>query len=223
MHILLVEDDERLGKLIKHMLERENHKVKWALRGDDALHCASDFAYDVIVLDWMIPAIDGVDLCRQLRNQQYQRPILLLTAKDSVADRVTGLDAGADDYLVKPFEFSELFARIRALGRRGEIPLQENILETGGLTLNRTSQTVQRGKRFIQLTSREFQLLDLLVQNAGQVLPREVILDRIWGLESDVSNNNLDAYIRLLRKKIDDPDGAPFIQTVRGIGYKVGK
>lgn len=221
MHILLVEDDQRLGKLVKHMLEHEDHQVKWTTRGDEALNLASDFIYDVIILDWMIPAMEGVTLCRHLRDQQYHKPIIMLTAKDAVADRVTGLDAGADDYLVKPFEFSELFARLRALARRGETPLQEEVIKIGNLVLNRTTRVVKRGEQQIQLTAREFQLLDLLVQNSGHVLPREVILDRIWGLGSEVSDNNLDAYIRLLRKKIDDPRGATLIQTIRGIGYKV--
>ncbi len=221
MQILLVEDDQRLGKLVKHMLEHEGYRVKWAIRGDEALALASDFVYDVIILDWMIPVLEGAALCRQLREQRYQKPILMLTAKDAVADRVSGLDAGADDYLVKPFEFSELFARIRALTRRGETPLQEEIVSRGPLTLNRSARTVECNGRQVQLTAREFQLLDFLVQNSGQVLPREVILDRIWGLGSEVSDNNLDAYIRLLRKKIDEPGGATLIQTVRGIGYKV--
>lgn len=221
MRILLVEDDQRLGKLIKYMLEQEYHQVDWATRGDEALTLASNFVHDILILDWMIPGLPGIDLCRQLRSQEYQRPILMLTAKDSVSDRVAGLDAGADDYLVKPFEFSELFARLRALSRRGEAPLQEELIDLQDLVLNRTTHVLTRGQQQINLTTREFQLLDLLVQNRGQVLPRDVILDRVWGLASEVSDNNLDAYIRLLRKKIHNPGVESIITTVRGIGYKV--
>jgi DNA-binding response OmpR family regulator len=221
MRILLAEDDLLLGKLIKHMLESEHHQVDWATRGDEALSLATDFVYDVIILDWMLPGLEGLTLCRQLRTQEYQKPILMLTAKDAVSDRVAGLDAGADDYLVKPFEFSELFARLRALSRRGEAPLQEEVIHFGDLVLNRTTRIVKRNHDHIQLTTREFQLLDLLAQNCGHVLPREVILDRIWGLGSNVSDNNLDAHIRLLRKKIARPDGQIIIRTIRGVGYKV--
>jgi DNA-binding response OmpR family regulator len=221
MNILLAEDDLKLGKLMKYMLQDEGHKVNWVTRGSEALSLASDFVYDVIILDWMLPDLDGIALCRQLRSQDYHKPILMLTAKDAVSDRVTGLDAGADDYLTKPFEFSELFARLRALSRRSDAPIRDEIIRLGELELNRTARTAQRGTHLIQLTTREFKLLDLLVQNRGHVLPREVILDRVWGLYSEVSENNVDAYIRLLRKKIEVPGGRTLIHTVRGLGYKV--
>ena len=222
MKILLAEDDVKLGRLIKHMLETEQHQVEWVVRGDEALVRATDAVFDIILLDWMMPGISGLDACRQLREQGYKKPVLMLTAKDAVDDKVRGLDGGADDYLIKPFEFSELFARVRALGRRGEAPLQEEIVTVGIWQLNRTSRTVTRGHSEIQLSAREYQLLDVLIQNRGLVVPREVLLDRVWGLGSEVSDNNLDAYIRLLRKKIDDPETETLIQTVRGIGYKVG-
>ena len=222
MKILLAEDDVKLGRLIKHMLETEQHQVEWVVRGDEAVVRATDEVFDIIVLDWMMPGISGLDACRQLREQGYKKPVLMLTAKDAVDDKVRGLDGGADDYLIKPFEFSELFARVRALGRRGEAPLQEEIVTVGIWQLNRTRRTVTRGHSEIQLSAREYQLLDVLIQNRGLVVPREVLLDRVWGLGSEVSDNNLDAYIRLLRKKIDDPETETLIQTVRGIGYKVG-
>ena len=222
MKILLAEDDVKLGRLIKHMLETEQHQVEWVVRGDEALVRATDAVFDIILLDWMMPGISGLDACRQLREQGYKKPVLMLTAKDAVDDKVRGLDGGADDYLIKPFEFSELFARVRALGRRGEAPLQEEIVTVGIWQLNRTRRTVTRGHSEIQLSAREYQLLDVLIQNRGLVVPREVLLDRVWGLGSEVSDNNLDAYIRLLRKKIDDPETETLIQTVRGIGYKVG-
>lgn len=222
MQILLAEDDAKLGRLIKHMLETEQHQVEWVVRGDEAVSRATDSVFDIILMDWMMPGLSGLDACRQLREQGYQKPVLMLTAKDAVDDKVRGLDGGADDYLIKPFEFSELFARVRALGRRGEAPLQEEIVTVGIWQLNRTRRTVTRGHSEIHLSAREYQLLDVLIQNRGLVVPREVLLDRVWGLGSEVSDNNLDAYIRLLRKKIDDPETETLIQTVRGIGYKVG-
>ena len=222
MKILLAEDDVKLGRLIKHMLEIEQHHVEWVVRGDEAVLRATDAVFDIILMDWMMPGLSGIDACRQLREQGYQKPVLMLTAKDALDDKVRGLDGGADDYLIKPFEFSELFARLRALGRRGEAPLQEEIVTVGIWQLNRTRRTVVRRNSEIQLSAREYQLLDVLIQNRGLVVPREVLLDRVWGLGSEVSDNNLDAYIRLLRKKIDDPETETLIQTVRGIGYKVG-
>ena len=222
MKILLAEDDVKLGRLIKHMLEIEQHHVEWVVRGDEAVLRATDAVFDIILMDWMMPGLSGLDACRQLREQGYQKPVLMLTAKDALDDKVRGLDGGADDYLIKPFEFSELFARLRALGRRGEAPLQEDLVTVGIWQLNRTRRTVVRRNSEIQLSAREYQLLDVLIQNRGLVVPREVLLDRVWGLGSEVSDNNLDAYIRLLRKKIDDPETETLIQTVRGIGYRVG-
>ena len=222
MQILLAEDDVKLGRLIKHMLETEQHQVEWVVRGDEAVARATDAVFDIILMDWMMPGLSGLEACRQLREQGYRKPVLMLTARDAVEDKVRGLDGGADDYLIKPFEFSELFARLRALGRRGEAPLQEEIVTVGDWQLNRTLRTVSRGNSEAQLSAREYQLLDVLIQNRGLVVPREILLDRVWGLGSEVSDNNLDAYIRLLRKKIDDPETETLIQTVRGIGYKVG-
>jgi len=177
--------------------------------------------YDVLILDWMMPKETGVDACRRLRAEGYQKAILLLTARDAVEDRVTGLDAGADDYLVKPFEFSELMARLRALSRRSSQKIQQDVVELGGFTLDRTSKLLLKGDQEIQLSPREFQIFDLLVQNIGIVVPREIILDRIWGIESDVSSNNIDSYVKLIRKKLDTADGKIVISTIRGVGYKL--
>ena len=221
MKVLLAEDDVRLGRLVKHMLETEQHQVQWVARGDEALAAATDGGFDVLVLDWMMPELSGVELCRRLRDDGYARPILMLTARDALDDRIAGLDSGADDYLVKPFEFGELFARLRALSRRGETPLKEDLLEMGNWVLDRNHRVLRREDVEVQLSAREFQLLDLLAQNKGRVLPREMLLDRVWGLGSEVSENTLDAYIRLLRKKLDQPGDRPMITTVRGIGYKV--
>ena len=221
MKVLLAEDDVRLGRLVKHMLETEQHQVQWVARGDEALAAATDGGFDVLVLDWMMPELSGVELCRRLRDDGYTRPILMLTARDALDDRMAGLDSGADDYLVKPFEFGELFARLRALSRRGETPLKEDLLEMGNWVLDRNHRVLRREDVEVQLSAREFQLLDLLAQNKGRVLTREMLLDRVWGLGSEVSENTLDAYIRLLRKKLDQPGDRPMITTVRGVGYKV--
>lgn len=221
MRILLAEDDSKLGNLIKRMLVKAEIAVDWVTRGDTALEYAAHSYYDVLVLDWMMPGQTGIAVCAQLRKAGYQGAILMLTAKDDIADRVLGLDTGADDYLVKPFEFSELLARLRALARRSSAKLKEDVVQIGDLVLDRSTRSVHFKEAEVQLTSREFQLLDLLVQNKGQVVPREVILDRVWGLESEVSSNNLDAYVRLLRKKINLPEGEVIIQNVRGIGFKL--
>ncbi len=221
VRILLAEDDAMLGKLVKHMLEKSGMQVDWVLSGDMALEYALYDPYDVIILDWMMPGQTGIAVCDQLRKRDYNGAILMLTAKDTLDDRVLGLDTGADDYFVKPFEFAELLARIRALARRSRVRLTEDILQVGDLILNGLTHYVRRGDTEIQLTSREFQLLDLLVRNQERVIPREVILERIWGLETEVSSNNLDAYVRLLRRKLSPFEDVVVIQTVRGIGYKL--
>lgn len=222
MNILLAEDDAKLGQLIAHLLtKKEGHRVEWVQQGDEAYEYAKSIQYDILILDWMMPGADGIQVCRMLRNEGYNGAILMLTAKDAVHDRVAGLDAGADDYLVKPFEIDELFARLRALARRNFLPLQADIVEIDGLEINRTNHTVSRNGEEIQLSPREFQLLDLLAQNKGQVLTRELIMDRIWGYDTDVTSNAIDAYIKLLRKKIDLPAGNTLIRNVRGVGYKL--
>ncbi len=221
MRVLLAEDDQRLGKLIKYMLEQNHIQVEWVTDGSDIYDYAQYTEYDILVLDWMMPGESGVDACRRLRKDGYERAILMLTARDSVEDRVTGLDAGADDYLVKPFEFVELLARLRALGRRSTQKIQQDVVEVGGFTLNRTAKVLKKDGLVIQLSPREFQIFDLLAQNIGIVVPRDIILDRIWGLESDVSSNNIDSYMKILRKKLDTGDGSTVIKTVRGVGYKL--
>ena len=221
MHVLLAEDDMKLGKLIKYMLEQNGISTEWVTTGDMIYDYAMYEDYDVLVLDWMMPKMSGVDACKKLRSDGYQRAILLLTARDSIEDRVTGLDAGADDYLVKPFEFAELMARLRALGRRSSQKIQQDIMALGDFTLDRTSKILKKGEQVIQLSPREFQIFDLLVQNMGIVVPRDIILDRIWGLESEVSSNNIDSYVKLLRKKLESADGQMIISTIRGVGYKL--
>ncbi|MFF2911419.1 response regulator transcription factor [Paenibacillus sp. NPDC057934] len=222
MNILLAEDDPRFGRLFTHLLKNKGkYKVDWVTNGEDAYNYALATHYDILILDWMMPVKDGVQVCRRLRKEGYNGAILLLTAKDSVLDRVEGLDAGADDYLIKPFEFDELNARLRALSRRNFAPLLEEIIHMDNITINRTSRTVHRkGQEEIQLTQREFQLLDLLIQNKGKVLTREVILDRIWGYDTEVTSNPIDATIKLLRKKIDTVGENTLIQNIRGVGFR---
>ena len=221
MHVLLAEDDMKLGKLIKYMLEQNGISTEWVTTGDMIYDYAMYEDYDVLVLDWMMPKMSGVDACKKLRSDGYQRAILLLTARDSIEDRVTGLDAGADDDLVKPFELAELMARLRALGRRSSQKIQQDMMDLGDFTLDRTSKVLKKGEQVIQLSPREFQIFDLLVQNMGIVVPRDIILDRIWGLESEVSSNNIDSYVKLLRKKLESADGQMIISTIRGVGYKL--
>lgn len=219
--VLLAEDDKKLGRLIEYMLLQNRIQVEWITNGADIFEYAMYSEYDILILDWMLPNVSGIDACRNLREAGYEKSILMLTAKDSVEDRVTGLDAGADDYLVKPFEFEELLARLRALGRRSTQRIQQEIVEVGDFTLNRTTKILKKKNQVIQLSPREFQLFDLLAQNIGVVVPREIILDRIWGLERDITSNNIDSYMKILRKKLNEVDGNISIKTVRGIGYRL--
>ncbi|WP_053365132.1 response regulator transcription factor [Bacillus sp. FJAT-27245] len=218
MNILLAEDDVRLGQLVSHMLKKKGgYRVDWVEQGDDSYDYALASHYDVLILDWMMSGKDGVTVCRELRSAGYCGPILMLTAKDALQDRVEGLDAGADDYLVKPFEMDELLARIRALGRRNFAPIQEESVSFRRFTLNRTSRNLYVDGNHVQLSPKEFQLLDLFLKNRGQVLTRDIILDRIWGYDADVSYKIVDATVKLLRKKLD----AELIQSIRGVGYKL--
>lgn len=222
MNILLAEDDERLGELIVHMLKKKaGCRVDWVTRGEDAYDYAMASHYDILIMDWMMPGGDGRSTCRRLRRSAYHGAILMLTAKDSLQDRVEGLDAGADDYLVKPFELDELLARLRALSRRNFAPLLEETVQLRELMLHRTGYSLSRGKEKVQLTPREFQLLDLLANNKGQVLTRELILDRIWGYDADVSAKTVDATVKLLRKKLEPLGGEELVQSIRGVGYKL--
>lgn len=221
MRILLAEDDKRLGNIIQYMLEQNKFSVEWVTNGTDIYEYAMYSDYDVLILDWMMPGENGIDACRRLRDNGYEKAILMLTAKDTLEDRVMGLDAGADDYLVKPFEFAELLARLRALGRRSNQKIQQEVVEIGDFSLNRTTKVLKKKDQVIQLSPREFQIFDLLAQNLGVVVPRDIILDRIWGLERDITSNNIDSYMKILRKKLQEVDGNISIKTVRGIGYRL--
>lgn len=221
MNILLAEDESTLGELIVFMLKKKaGYNVEWVMEGEDAFYYANNAHYDVLILDWMMPNGTGIEVCQRLRKQGYAGAILMLTAKDSIQDRIDGLDSGADDYLVKPFEIDELLARIRALSRRNYAPIVEEEIKIQDLVLNRASHLIQSGTKDIQLSPREFQLLDLLVQNKGQVISREVILDRIWGIDSDVAPKTVDATVKLIRKKLKTIQKEHLLQSIRGVGYK---
>lgn len=220
MNILLAEDDERLGKLVKHLLNKQFYHVDWVKNGKDAEEFASHFEFDVIILDWMMPQKDGITVCRNLRQKGIKSGILFVTAKDAKGEIIKGLDSGADDYIIKPFEFDELLARIRAISRRKQMPLEETII-LADFVLNLTTHELKRKDEIIDLTKKEFQFLEILFRNRNQVITREVLFERIWGFDSDVSENALDALVKLVRKKIDLPGSPSLIQNIRGIGYKV--
>lgn len=223
MKILLAEDDLSLGELIEYMLKKKGgYQVEWVTNGEDAYYYATTTHYDVIIMDWMMPNGTGVEVCSRLRKQGYSGAILMLTAKDAVGDRIEGLDSGADDYLVKPFEIDELLARLRALSRRNYAPILEEEIQIQGLVLNRLSHMVRSDQEEIQLSPREFQLLDLMVKNKGQVLPRAVILERIWGYDSEVAPKTIDATVKLIRKKLQSFGKQDLLQSIRGVGYKFG-
>jgi DNA-binding response OmpR family regulator len=220
MNILLVEDDQKLGPLIEYKLKREFHTTVWVTDAETAQSYITLGDYDVYVFDWMLPDRSGIELCQLLRKQNDNTPILLLTAKDAVADRVIGLQHGADDYLIKPFAFEELTARIEALGRRKETKWHEMTLHIGDLILKTNSHEVTRSGEMIYLTRREYQLLEYLMRHPGQILSREQLMNGVWGL-ADVTPNTVDATVKLLRKKVDAPYSEKYIQSFRGIGYSM--
>lgn len=219
---MLAEDDLRLGELTVHLLKKKTGcAIDWVTTGNEAFDYAKASSYDVVVLDWMMPEGDGRETCARLRKSGYGGAILMLTARDALQDRVEGLDAGADDYLVKPFEMDELLARLRALMRRTFVPLQEEVVQVQDLELRRTSQIVAWGDQTIQLSPREYQILDLLLQNRGRTLTRGMILDKVWGLDADVNLKTIDATVKLIRKKLEPTESRDLIQSVRGVGYKI--
>lgn len=222
MRVLVVEDETRLAELIARRLRHECYDVDLAADGLEGLDRALTGSYDVIVLDRMLPELDGLDLCRRLRRSQIPTPVLMLTARRELEERVEGLNAGADDYLGKPFAFSELLARIRALTRRAERPLLAAPLSVGDLTLDAQRHRVMHGGQEVDLTPREFALLEYLMRNAGQVVSRDQILQRVWGYDSEPEGNVVDLYIHYLRRKLGDRRGST-ISTVRGLGYTVRK
>jgi DNA-binding response OmpR family regulator len=219
MYILYVEDDARVGRAVGRGLTDAGHRVDLADNGPEGLERASTGAYDLIVLDVLLPGMDGIAICREVRRQGVTTPVLMLTARDAIGDRVRGLDAGADDYLVKPFALAELLARIRALGRRGDGRLGGEVLTVGDLQLDLEQRQARRGDRSIELTAKEFQLLEYLMRHAGRLLTKDQILQHVWGYDAEVSSNVTEIYIHYLRDKIDRGFAEPLIRTVRGAGY----
>lgn len=221
MRILYVEDDPRMRALVSRGLTEEGHSVLAVGDGESAIEHAAASAFDMIVLDVMLPRRSGVDVVRALRARRQTTPVLMLTARDTGQDIVDGLDAGADDYLTKPFAFDVLVARLRALARRG--PLQQGgVLAYADLRLDPEAHTVHRSARAVALTPTEFRLLESLLRRQGRVVTRRALIETVWGFDRDVEDNTLDAFIRLLRQKIDVPGAAPLIRTVRGVGYQIG-
>jgi DNA-binding response OmpR family regulator len=219
MRLLLVEDEQRLSEALAYILKKNKYGVDTAFDGIIGQEMAETGIYDVIILDRMLPGKEGVQVLKELRAQGVKTPILILTARDTINDRVEGLDAGADDYLIKPFSTDELLARIRALSRRQTELLQSEKLQTASLVLYPLQSEASCGGEVIRLTLKETQLLELLMRNKGRVITREQMLDRVWGLDSEVEMNNVEIYIYYLRKKLEPFSSGVRIETVRGIGY----
>ena len=220
MRVLVVEDEVKMAALVRRGLEREGYAVDLAADGPEALWSARERDYDAIVLDAMIPEPDGYTVCRLLRDEGRWAPVLILTARDSVEDRVRGLDAGADDYLTKPFAFEELFARLRALTRRGPVE-RPIVLHVGDLSLDPVTRSVSRNGQPVNLSAKEFGLLEFLMRHPDEVLTRTRIIEHVWDFAYEGGSNVVDVYVRYLREKVDRPFGRADIETVRGVGYRL--
>jgi two-component system OmpR family response regulator len=220
MRALVVEDESKMAALLRRGLQEEGYAVDVAATGEDGAWLGGENDYDVILLDVMLPDIDGFEVCRRLRTGGRWSPILMLTAHDGVQDRVAGLDAGADDYLTKPFSFDELFARVRALLRRGPAE-RPAVLSSGDLSLDPATRRVRRAAVELDLTPKEFALLELFLRHPGEALSRTRILEHVWDFAYDGDSNVVDVYVRYLREKVDRPFGRRSIETVRGVGYRL--
>jgi len=220
MRVLIVEDEVKMASLVRRGLRESGFAADVAVRGEDALWMAAATDFDAVVLDVMLPGIDGFETCRRLRAEDVWAPILMLTARDALEDRVAGLDGGADDYLVKPFSFAELLARLRALVRRGKVG-KATVLNAGELSLDPAGRLVSRGGTEIELSAKEFALLEAFMRRPGEVLSRFTLLEQAWDYEYENRSNIVDVYIRYLREKIDRPFGLTSIETVRGAGYRL--
>ncbi len=222
MRVLVVEDEPRMAALIRQGLVEEAYAVDVVGRGDEVLDWVQSATYDVILLDIMLPGMNGLEVCRQLRDQGYQIPVLMLTARDTLPDKVKGLDSGADDYLIKPFAIEELTARLRALARR-EGPSKSAELVVADLFLNPATKLARRGERSIELTAKEYALLETLMRRPNQVVSRHQIIDHVWDMEFESGSKLIEVYIHALRKKIDEDYPVKLIHTLRGLGYRIGE
>jgi two-component system OmpR family response regulator len=220
MRVLIVEDEIKMASLIRRGLRAEGLAADVAIKGEDALWMAGASHYDAIVLDVMLPDIDGIETCRRLRADGNWTPVLMLTARDAVEDRVAGLDGGADDYLTKPFSFAELLARLRALARRGAVE-RPAVLQVGDLRLDPAARRVHRGDSEVSLSAKEFALLEAFMRRPGEVLSRLQLLEHAWDYDYENRSNVIDVYVRYLRDKVDRPFGVNTIETVRGAGYRL--
>jgi two-component system OmpR family response regulator len=218
--LLVVEDEPKLRSLLERGLREEGHVVDTAARGEDALWMAGSGVYDAIVLDVMLPGLDGFGVCRELRSRELWTPVLMLTARDATGDRIEGLDAGADDYLVKPFAFGELLARLRAIVRRAPAERPPE-LQVGDLRLDPVAHRAWRGEAELELSAKEYALLELFMRRAGAALSRVQLLDGAWDMSFETQSNVVDVYVRYLREKIDRPFGVESLETVRGVGYRL--
>jgi two-component system, OmpR family, response regulator len=222
MRILVIEDDQRLSKLIKRVLEEEHFTVETITDGDMGLDMLLNGIYDIAIIDWMLPGRDGPSICRAVRAARQPVALLMLTARGQVEDRVSGLESGADDYLVKPFAFEELIARVRAITRRVVAETSDSSeMRCGDMVMDLRSHTARRGEQTLDLTSTEWNLLEFLMRNRGQALSRQQILDYVWSYERDVQPNMVDVYVSYLRRKLDMPGRKDPIVTVRGVGYRI--
>lgn len=224
MKILIVEDEHKIANLIKQGLEQERFVADVSYDGISGFDLASEEQYDLIILDRLLPGMDGLTICKNLRKQENHTPILMLTAKSQLEDKVEGLNSGADDYLTKPFAFEELLARIKALGRRPKKSL-ENLLEVGDLTLDTNSYEVKRGNVLLNLSAKEFALLEYLLRNKNKILTKEQIIGHVWNYDTNILPNTVEVFIGYLRNKIDKPfkNKKSLIKTIRGFGYKIGE
>jgi len=220
MKLLIVEDEARMSDLLRKGLTEEGHTATCASDGTEGLALAINYEFDVIILDVMMPKLSGYELAKRLRAEKVRTPILMLTARDSVPDIVRGLDVGADDYMTKPFSFAELVARLRSVKRRSMVTAETH-LRIGDLVLDPASREVQRGEGRLALTRTEYNLLERLMYRAGKVVPRRALIESVWGFDRDIEENTLDAFMHLLRNKVDSPGRAKLIHTVRGVGYMI--
>ncbi len=221
MRVLVVEDERKISAYLKRGLEEQGYAVDAVFTGAEALDWAQAAEYDIILLDILLPEMDGLSACRELRRRGVRSPILMLTARDAVDDRVAGLDAGADDYLVKPFAMRELLARLRALTRRSPETARTSVWQVADLTLNTMTRRVRRGKKPVELTAKEYAVLECLMREPDRVLTRTMIAEHVWNYDVVNQSNVVDVYVRNLRRKIDDPSDVKLIHTIRGAGYRL--